>query len=148
MTPNRSPYVAPTKPFMEEGFTEQVKKYHEAQETPFKPSTCEPVTGWPNEGEMPKGWPYDDNTWVAQDADKLCCTDTQPIDKVSPDHYKGKGMEVIDVIDAFDLDLYQGSVVQYVIRYKKKEGLTDLKKAKWYLDRMITKLEQGDAGRT
>lgn len=62
--------------------------------------------------------------------------------KVSPPHYKGKTMEVIDVIDAFDLDLYQGSIVQYVIRYKQKEGLVCLKKAKWYLDRMITKIEK------
>ena len=77
---------------------------------------------------------------------------TSTASKVSPDHYKGKGMEVIDVIDAFDLDLYQGSIVQYVIRYKKKEGIIDLKKAEFYLKRMIQKLEEeksaGDTGRT
>lgn len=56
----------------------------------------------------------------------------------SPKHYCGKGMEVIDVIDAFDLDLYQGSIVQYVIRYKKKNGLEDLRKARFYLDRLIS----------
>lgn len=61
---------------------------------------------------------------------------------VSPSHYKGNGMEVIDVIDAFDLDLYQGSIIQYVIRYKQKEGLVCLKKAKWYLDRIIDKIEK------
>lgn len=59
----------------------------------------------------------------------------------SPKHYCGKGMEVIDVIDAFDLDLYQGSIVQYVIRYKKKNGVEDIRKAKWYLERLLAKLE-------
>lgn len=61
---------------------------------------------------------------------------------ISPDHYKGKTLEVIDVIEDFDLDLHQGSVVQYVIRFKKKDGLQDLKKAKWYIERMIQKWEK------
>lgn len=59
----------------------------------------------------------------------------------SPKHYCGRGMEVIDVIDAFDLDLYQGSIVQYVIRYKKKNGVEDLRKAAWYLNRLLAKHE-------
>lgn len=58
---------------------------------------------------------------------------------VSPAHYKGKNMEVIDVIDAFDLDLYQGSIVQYIIRFKSKDGVQDLLKAQWYLNRLIQK---------
>ena len=61
---------------------------------------------------------------------------------VSPQHYKGNGMEVIDVIDAFNLDLYQGSIIQYVIRYKTKDGKQDLLKAKWYLDRLIIKWDK------
>lgn len=61
---------------------------------------------------------------------------------VSPPHYKGNGMEVIDVIDAFNLDLYQGSIVQYIIRHKTKDGKQDLLKAKWYLDRLITKWDK------
>ena len=40
-----------------------------------------------------------------------------------------------------DLDFCAGNVVKYVGRYKYKENpVEDLKKAKWYLNRMIEKL--------
>lgn len=61
---------------------------------------------------------------------------------VRPEHYVGKRMEVIDVIDAFDLNAYEANIVKYVLRYKKKNGLEDLKKAEWYLTRLINKLKQ------
>ncbi len=62
---------------------------------------------------------------------------------VTPKHYKGKnGLEVIDVIENFDLDLHQGSVVQYIIRHKQKDGKQDLLKAKWYIERMISKWDR------
>ncbi|MDD9139154.1 DUF3310 domain-containing protein [Fructobacillus sp. CRL 2054] len=55
-----------------------------------------------------------------------------------PDRYTGKsGMQVFDIWDEFDLDPYEANVVKYVIRHKKKNGLTDLKKARVYLDYMI-----------
>lgn len=63
-----------------------------------------------------------------------------------PTHYKSKsGLEVIDVIDAFTDDLngteayYVGNVLKYMCRWKHKNGLEDLKKAQWYLSRLITK---------
>lgn len=63
--------------------------------------------------------------------------------KVSPPHYRGRGgLEVIEFIDSFDLDLYQGSIVQYIVRYKKKNGLEDLLKAQWYLNRLIEKTKR------
>jgi hypothetical protein len=31
-----------------------------------------------------------------------------------------------------------GNVIKYVWRYKKKGGVSDLKKAKWYLERLIS----------
>ena len=37
-----------------------------------------------------------------------------------PPHYKGKGMEVIEVIQAFGLDYNLGSVVKYILRAGKK----------------------------
>lgn len=55
-----------------------------------------------------------------------------------PDHYQGNGVEVIDVIEAFDLGFCLGNVVKYVLRAgKKDERLQELKKARWYLDREI-----------
>jgi len=63
---------------------------------------------------------------------------------ISPKHYVGKGMEVIDIIDAFDLNAYEANIIKYVLRHKKKEGVICLRKAKWYLDRMIEKFGADD----
>ncbi|MDF7636941.1 DUF3310 domain-containing protein [Leuconostocaceae bacterium ESL0958] len=64
---------------------------------------------------------------------------------VNPDRYTASnGMQVFDVIDAFGLDYYVGNVVKYVVRHKKKNGVEDLKKARVYLDHMISKYEQED----
>lgn len=66
-----------------------------------------------------------------------------------PDHYKTKsGLETIDVIEAFTSDLCgweatnTGNVIKYICRWKKKNGLEDLKKASWYLNRLIEKIEK------
>lgn len=64
----------------------------------------------------------------------------------SPAHYKAaNGMESIDVIEAFGLGFRLGNVVKYILRAGKKgDRLEDLKKARWYLDREITRAEQGE----
>lgn len=55
-----------------------------------------------------------------------------------PSHYKGKELECIQVIEAFDLGFCLGNVVKYVIRANKKGcRKEDLKKAMWYLSREI-----------
>lgn len=62
-------------------------------------------------------------------------------DPINPDHYKRNGIEAVDVIEAFDLNYRLGNVVKYVLRHVGKNGLEDLKKARWYLDREISKYE-------
>ena len=61
-----------------------------------------------------------------------------------PDHYQSEtGLEVIDVIEAFTFDLKgieatdTGNVIKHICRWKNKNGLQDLEKAKWYLDHLI-----------
>ena len=61
-----------------------------------------------------------------------------------PAHYQTKsGLEVIDIIAAVTEDLkgeeaYDiGNAEKYIARYKKKNGNEDLKKAVWYLQRVI-----------
>lgn len=69
-------------------------------------------------------------------------------DSVShPNHYQSKsGLEVIDAIRAFTEDCegiesyYTGNVIKYICRWKKKNGLEDLKKARQYLDWLIEKV--------
>ena len=63
-----------------------------------------------------------------------------------PEHYQTpNGLETIDVIEAFTSDLMgieavcTGNILKYMCRWKKKNGLEDLKKARWYLDKLINK---------
>lgn len=66
-----------------------------------------------------------------------------------PSHYQSTGgIEVIDVMAAFTADL-QGieaidtsNVIKYICRWKNKNGVEDLKKARWYIDHLINKLEE------
>jgi hypothetical protein len=63
-----------------------------------------------------------------------------------PDYYNGKdGMQPFDVIDAFGLDFYEGNVVKYIVRWRKKNGLDDLYKARTYINEVIKRAE-ADAG--
>ena len=60
-----------------------------------------------------------------------------------PSHYNQGKIEVIDAIEDWGLDFNGGNVVKYVARHPHKENaLEDLKKAKFYLDRMISKLKE------
>jgi hypothetical protein len=62
-------------------------------------------------------------------------------DNIHPEHYKGK-VQPIDLIDAHELNFNLGNVVKYCCRQGKKESaLDDLKKAQYYLNREIQKLE-------
>lgn len=60
-----------------------------------------------------------------------------------PPHYKSdSGIESIDVIEGFGLNFHLGNVIKYILRHDKKgKPLEDLRKAKWYLDREIEKME-------
>lgn len=55
----------------------------------------------------------------------------------SPAHYTYGKIEVIDAIEGLALGFHEGNVVKYVARFRRKDGLTDLLKARWYLDRLI-----------
>lgn len=73
-----------------------------------------------------------------------------PVDMVNhPPHYQSSsGLEVIDVIEAFTENLKgaeatnTGNVIKYICRWKDKNGLEDLKKARWYLNRLIQTVEK------
>lgn len=67
----------------------------------------------------------------------------------NPSHYKtNNGLETIDVIRAFTEDLKgveavdTSQVLKYICRWKKKNGLEDLKKARWYLNDLIDWVER------
>ena len=65
-----------------------------------------------------------------------------------PAHYGGQGdpYEAIKVIEAWDLGFHLGNVVKYIARAGRKgHELEDLRKAAWYLDRHIARLEEATA---
>ena len=59
----------------------------------------------------------------------------------SPKHYNESGIECIDALEAMlgkGFESYlQGNIAKYLWRYKYKNGLEDLKKAQWYLNKLI-----------
>jgi hypothetical protein len=63
-----------------------------------------------------------------------------------PAHYGGADnpYEAIKVIEAWDLGFCLGNTIKYIARMGRKAGvsdITDLKKARWYLDREIARRE-------
>ena len=62
-----------------------------------------------------------------------------------PDHYNQGQYEVIDVIEDWNLGFAAGNAVKYIARHKHKgKPVEDLKKARWYVDRLILQLEDED----
>ena len=75
--------------------------------------------------------------------------DTTQKDMVkNPSHYQGKyGLEVYDVLENFLEDVesyYVGNIIKYILRYKKKNKLEDIKKAREYADKLIERYENGN----
>lgn len=66
-----------------------------------------------------------------------------------PPHYKSGGIETIDFIEAKKLPYHLGNVVKYVSRagIKSECPLEDLRKARWYLERYIQKIEEANGER-
>lgn len=62
-----------------------------------------------------------------------------------PKHYNQGGIELVNIVDSYQLGFYEGNIVKYMIRSGKKPGnskLQDLKKAQWYLNYLIKSLEE------
>ena len=59
-------------------------------------------------------------------------------DNINPTYYVGSKIQVSDFISEFKLDYFSGNIIKYVVRHKFKNGLEDLKKARWYLDKLIS----------
>ncbi len=89
---------------------------------------------------------------LGADHTELCAftfpPDPEPVDDPvnHPAHYTFGKIEPIDAIEDWGLGFHLGSVVAYIARAKHKGAeLQDLKKARWFLDREIARLEKGSA---
>lgn len=63
-------------------------------------------------------------------------------DNINPSHYKSKSKETIERIqDNLTSDEFKGylkgNILKYIDRYENKNGVEDLKKANWYLNKLI-----------
>lgn len=64
-----------------------------------------------------------------------------------PKHYTSTKIETIDIIqDKLTAEAFEGfcigNAMKYLTRYKLKNGLEDLQKARWYLDKIISVKEE------
>lgn len=57
--------------------------------------------------------------------------------QVSGDYYKILGIQPVEYINANNIGYFEGNVIKYVTRWKTKNGIADLEKAKHYLEMLI-----------
>lgn len=58
-----------------------------------------------------------------------------------PSYYRNMGIDVISFCQANDIAFAEGNIIKYVCRWKNKNGLEDLYKARDYLNRLIKKVK-------
>ena len=74
-------------------------------------------------------------------------TTIHPSDPVNPAHYKQGGVECIDALESATVNLSgieaicTANAIKYLWRWKQKNGVEDLKKAQWYINRLIASAE-------
>jgi len=72
--------------------------------------------------------------------------DFNPVSK--PLHYNQNGIECIEAIEAMISTMnsryayHAGNTLKYLWRFEYKNGLEDLEKATWYLERLISKYKE------
>ncbi|MFD1176877.1 DUF3310 domain-containing protein [Paenibacillus puldeungensis] len=75
---------------------------------------------------------------------------TKPDNVEYPSHYIAGKIECIDAIEAATEGLtgfegsLTGNIIKYMWRWKRKNGIEDLKKARWYLNKLIEKVGEND----
>lgn len=87
---------------------------------------------------------------ACENAENKCC-DVKPDDDMvnHPSHYTQGGIECIDALKAATVSktgieaVCTANVIKYLWRYEEKNGIEDVKKARWYIDRLIKELENG-----
>ena len=63
--------------------------------------------------------------------------------QVGGNHYSKLAIQPVEYITKNKLNYLQGNVIKYITRYKDKNGLQDLQKARHYVD-MLIELEEGN----
>ena len=64
-------------------------------------------------------------------------------EQIGGTHYSNLAIEPIDFIIENNLGFCEGNVIKYISRWKAKNGVEDLEKARWYIDFLI-EVENGN----
>lgn len=128
MKPSKADFLSAAKVMM--AFCEQ--QYGSCQECPANDDVCL-IT-------YPMGWSF---------CREKSQEDAAKADAVNhPAHYTQGGVECIDAIQAATGEGFAGycagNVIKYLFRYRYKGGAEDLKKGRWYLDRLIEREGGGE----
>jgi hypothetical protein len=106
---------------------------------PVEPANCPEIPDSSSDPLAPS--PCMDGVDVDQFVDGIREARGRVRDPINPSHYKQGGIECIEAIKAATGDGFVGyvwgNVLKYLWRWPKKGGVDDLKKARWYLDRLI-----------
>ena len=96
------------------------------------------------------GWYKELCPTACENAEDICCGKESNIDMVNhPVHYTQGCIECIDCIKSATVGkvgieaFCVGNAIKYLFRYEEKNGIEDVKKARWYIDRLIKELENG-----
>ena len=57
--------------------------------------------------------------------------------QVAGNHYKDLPIQPVEYIHANAIGYFEGNVIKYVSRWRKKNGIADLEKAKHYIELLI-----------
>ena len=57
--------------------------------------------------------------------------------QIGGDHYKNLAIQPVEFIEKNGLGYCIGNIIKYLCRYKKKNGVQDLKKAKHYIEMLL-----------
>ncbi len=87
---------------------------------------------------------------ACENSEAECCDKEPDGDMVNhPSHYTQGGIECIDALKAATVSktgieaVCTANAIKYLWRYEEKNGVEDVKKARWYIDRLIKELENG-----
>jgi hypothetical protein len=79
-----------------------------------------------------------ERAYIETDLCKLSDEQTGPLDvQTGGSHYKNLKIQPIEFIYANKIPFIEANVIKYICRWKKKNGLEDLKKVKHYVDLLI-----------
>ena len=95
------------------------------------------------------GWYKELDQATCENDEVNCCNKESNADMVNhPFHYTQGGIECIDALKAATVSktgieaICTANAIKYLWRYEEKNGIEDVNKARWYIDRLIKELEE------